>query len=225
MRDDSTMTHQRVSSIVILTYFLIALPLSGHAGDIQAGQNRADTCLGCHGIADYANAAPNYKVPKLGGQSAQYIKSALLAYRSGERDHGSMRANAFSLSDQEIENLAAYFASLTTIAPMPASSLEAAQTEQGDEKDTLLSSALSTCITCHGDKGQGMDNQPQNPVLAGQHASYIEQSLINYQTGKRSNPIMLGMAANLSRQQIKAVAAYYEQQTGLITPNLKGNTP
>lgn len=82
------------------------------AGDPAAGRYQAQTCLGCHGIADYANVYPTYKVPKLAGQHAQYIVAALQAYKDGARDHGTMRAQAHALSEQEMQDIAAWFASL-----------------------------------------------------------------------------------------------------------------
>ena len=77
-------------------------------GDAAAGKDRFYTCLGCHGIPDYANAYPTYHVPKIAGQHATYIESALKAYRSGARKHSTMRAQASSLSDQDIKDIAAY---------------------------------------------------------------------------------------------------------------------
>jgi cytochrome c553 len=82
------------------------------AGDIDKGKLTSYTCTGCHGIKFYKNAYPNYHVPRLGGQNEAYIVSALKAYRSGERSHSTMRAQAGSLSDQDIADIAAYFASL-----------------------------------------------------------------------------------------------------------------
>lgn len=82
-------------------------------GNPEAGRVKADTCLGCHGQPNYKNVYPTYSVPKLGGQHAQYLISALSAYRSGERSHTTMRAQASSLSDQDITDIAAYFSGLT----------------------------------------------------------------------------------------------------------------
>src|SRR5690606_41754331 len=62
------------------------------AGDPQAGQVKAETCMGCHGVPGYRNAYPQYRVPKLGGQHADYIVSALQAYQRGERAHSTMHA-------------------------------------------------------------------------------------------------------------------------------------
>lgn len=100
----------------ILTAFLfLAIFLAGpafSAGDPVAGKTKAYTCTGCHGIPGYNNIYPTYKVPKIGGQNYQYLVSALRAYRDGDRKHATMTLQAQALSDQEIEDVAAYFASL-----------------------------------------------------------------------------------------------------------------
>ena len=80
-------------------------------GDATAGRLKAETCLGCHAVTGYYNVYPTYHVPKLGGQSAGYIASALKAYRSGTRIHGPMQANASDLSDEDIADIAAFMAS------------------------------------------------------------------------------------------------------------------
>jgi cytochrome c553 len=80
-------------------------------GDPAAGRLKAETCLGCHAVTGYYNVYPTYHVPKLGGQSAGYIESALKAYRSGTRTHGPMQANASDLSNEDIADIAAFMAS------------------------------------------------------------------------------------------------------------------
>lgn len=77
-------------------------------GNAAAGQIKASTCMGCHGIPLYNNAYPTYRVPKIGGMNAQYIESALKAYRSGEREHPTMHAQAAPMSDQDIADIAAF---------------------------------------------------------------------------------------------------------------------
>ena len=89
---------------------LLAATGAQAAGDAEAGRLKANTCMGCHGIPAYNNVYPTYRVPKLGGQSATYITSALHAYKSGERPHKTMQGQAASLSDQDIEDIAAYLA-------------------------------------------------------------------------------------------------------------------
>ena len=89
------------------------LSMAAHAdGDVAAGKIKAYTCTGCHGIPGYSNVYPTYKVPKIGGQNYEYLTLALKAYRDGERDHPTMDLQAQALSEQDIEDVAAYFASL-----------------------------------------------------------------------------------------------------------------
>ncbi len=82
------------------------------AGDSAKGKILAYTCTGCHGVKYYMNAYPNYHVPRLGGQNEKYVISALKSYRAKERSHPTMQVQAGSLSDEDIANIAAYFASL-----------------------------------------------------------------------------------------------------------------
>ena len=81
-------------------------------GDPKAGEIKSYTCTGCHGIPGYNNAYPTYQVPKIGGQNYQYLVTALKSYRDGERAHPTMQLQASSLSDQDIQDISAYFASL-----------------------------------------------------------------------------------------------------------------
>lgn len=89
---------------------LLAAPAAQAAGDAAAGRIKASTCMGCHGIPKYNNVYPTYRVPKLGGQSAEYIAAALNEYKGGNRPHGTMHAQAASLSDQDIADIAAFLA-------------------------------------------------------------------------------------------------------------------
>jgi len=91
---------------------MMCVPQSFAAGNIEKGKLTAYTCTGCHGVKYYMNAYPSYHVPRLGGQNEKYIISALKAYRSKERSHPTMQVQAGSLSDQDIADVAAYFASL-----------------------------------------------------------------------------------------------------------------
>jgi len=80
------------------------------AGDAAAGVAKAQTCLGCHGVEHYVNVYPSYHVPKIAGQHEAYLIAALKAYRGKLRAHPTMQANAGLLTDQDIEDIAAYFA-------------------------------------------------------------------------------------------------------------------
>jgi len=90
---------------------MIPVQAAHAAGDIEAGEIKANTCTGCHGIPGYNNVYPTYKVPKIGGQNYEYLILALKSYRADERDHPTMSLQAQSLSDQDIEDISAYFAS------------------------------------------------------------------------------------------------------------------
>lgn len=90
-----------------------SITAAAHAeGDVEAGRYKSQTCLGCHGIPGYTNVYPTYHVPKLGGQNAEYIVSALQAYKNGQRPHPTMQSQATPLSSQDMQDIAAYFASI-----------------------------------------------------------------------------------------------------------------
>lgn len=95
--------------IVVLGAAVLAGTAQG-AGDPAAGREKAVTCIGCHGVPGYRNSYPSFRVPKLGGQHAAYLVSALKAYRDGQRDHQTMQAQARQLSEQDMQDIAAYFA-------------------------------------------------------------------------------------------------------------------
>lgn len=83
-------------------------------GDAAKGQMLTYTCQGCHGITGYKNAYPSYHVPRIAGQSAQYLASALNEYREGKRKHATMQAQAQSFSAQDIADIAAYLSTVKT---------------------------------------------------------------------------------------------------------------
>ena len=106
----------------LFTGLALALLLPGTsmaAGDAAAGKIKGYTCTGCHGIPGYKNIYPTYHVPRLGGQSAIYIETALKAYRSGERMHKTMNLHAQSLSDEDIADIAAWLASEAKMGEAP----------------------------------------------------------------------------------------------------------
>lgn len=99
-----------LSTLACLALLASAAPAFAK-GDAGKGKSLAYTCSGCHGIPDYKNAYPSYRVPKIGGQNEQYLVAALKAYQAGERNHPTMKAQAMSFSDQEIADIAAYLSS------------------------------------------------------------------------------------------------------------------
>jgi cytochrome c553 len=101
------------ASCLALALALTSLAAPAFAkGDIAKGKTLAYTCTGCHGIVEYKNAYPSYRVPKIAGQNEQYIIAALTGYKKHERNHPTMQAQAQSFSDADIANIAAYLASL-----------------------------------------------------------------------------------------------------------------
>ena len=90
-----------------LALALAALPAAAK-GDPENGKALFYTCTGCHGIEDYKNAYPTYRVPKVGGQNEQYLIGALTSYKKGERKHPTMQAQAQSFTEQEIADIAAW---------------------------------------------------------------------------------------------------------------------
>lgn len=81
------------------------------AGNAQTGRQLTYTCQGCHGVTGYKNAYPNYHVPKIVGQSPEYLVNALTEYKKGARKHPTMQAQAQSFSDQDIADIAAFLSS------------------------------------------------------------------------------------------------------------------
>jgi cytochrome c553 len=171
------------------------------AADAAKGKVQFYTCYGCHGIPSYKNAYPNYSVPKLRGQHAGYIISALTEYQKSERPHATMHAQAVTLTADDLANIAAYLQGPEPVKPSSATS--GAQPAQ-----------VATCAACHGANGLGVDAplDPKPPVLAGQYADYLEEALKAYRSGRRKNPVMGGMAQNLSDADIKSLAAYFSSQ-------------
>lgn len=103
----------RLKSILMAAVYGLALmagAVQAQEGDPVAGERLAATCLGCHGVQGSRNAYPSYRVPKIGGQNEAYLYNALRAYQSGERSHRTMQAQAAELTDQEMRDLAAFFA-------------------------------------------------------------------------------------------------------------------
>lgn len=97
---------------------LVGAPAAALAeGDPAAGEKKAYTCLGCHGVKHYVNSYPTYHVPRIAGQNAEYLQAALKAYRAGTRKHQTMQANAGLLTDQDIEDIAAWFAAQGSPSP------------------------------------------------------------------------------------------------------------
>jgi cytochrome c553 len=191
-----SMSYQWVRLVAVTLALTLAGPTQA-AGDAERGKLIGYTCLGCHGIENYKNVYPTYNVPKLVGQHAEYIVAALKSYRGKQRSHGTMYAQASSLSDQDMDDVAAYLAGAVLPAGAPATG-------------TAPQKVSELCSACHGANGVGITGD--YPTLAGQHADYLARALIEYQKGDRKNPIMGPFASQLSAADVKAIADYYAGQ-------------
>ena len=178
-------------------------PIANASGDVERGETLAYTCLGCHGIDGYRNAYPSFRVPKLGGLKAEYLVLALKGYRDGERKHTTMHAQASSMSDQDMQDLGAYFATLNSDT-----------VHEGGSQGVNLEAA-ATCVACHGQNGISVN--PSWPTLAGQHEDYLVHALNQYRNGERKQAVMAQMAVGLSDDDVRLLAKYYASLEGLET--------
>jgi cytochrome c553 len=164
------------------------------AGDKAAGETAGAACAGCHG-PDGVSGNPT--TPSLAGQDAQYVASALQAYKQGTRSDETMKGLAAALDDGAVKNLAAFYASKEPKPPNVRKPLTAEEWAQ-------------RCDRCHGNNGNSAD--PRLPALAAQRLDYLEKVLQDYRTGARKSPQMAAMSDVLTDQDITNVAAYYARQ-------------
>lgn len=178
---------------LVLSFFLsafLALPVS--AADIKAGEQKANHCASCHGQkGDSGNA----QWPNLAAQQTTYIVNQLAAFKAGNRVNPIMQSMAGHLTDEDVNDLAAYFSS----QPPAKAGGDPALAKSGEPKAGM-------CLGCHGAKAQG---NGQFPRLAGQHPEYIVRQLKAFKEGSRKNGPMQAITANLSEADFKALAAYF----------------
>ncbi|OQK15846.1 cytochrome C [Methyloprofundus sedimenti] len=161
------------------------------APDIAVGKEKAGMCFSCHGVDGNSK---NSNFPILAGQKPAYLVNQLRAFRDGTRENAMMQNMAANLTDQEINNLAAFFASVKSKSAGGDSELA----EKGKSKAPM-------CFGCHGDKAIGMGLTPK---LAGQYPAYLQRQLQAFKEGTRKNGPMSGIAKMLSDEDMKAVAEY-----------------
>lgn len=186
---------------------------SASAQNVAAGEKKVAMCIGCHGIPGYKASFPEvHQVPMISGQNAAYIAAALKAYRAGERKHPTMDSIGASLSDDDIQNIAAYYEQHGKGQPQVA--------RQAPEPSPRVKQILAekACASCHG-ADFNKTQMPEYPKLAGQHADYLAVALKAYQVEGnprvgRNNGIMVGMAKGLSKQDIQALAQYFASLPG-----------
>lgn len=177
------------------------------AGDAEAGKTKSAVCLACHGPD---GNSPNPIWPKLAGQHPTYIIKQLTDLKAGDRKDPLMSPMAAPLSEQDIQDLAAYFSSQTQSTGTAA----ADQVELGEKiyRAGNTASGVAACMACHGPTGIG--NPAANfPRVSGQHAQYVEKALKDFRSGTRANDaqkMMQGVAAKMTDAEIAAVAQYVQ---------------
>ncbi|GIU41569.1 c-type cytochrome [Shewanella algidipiscicola] len=181
------------------------------AGDAEAGKTKAIICSACHGV-DGNSMIDMY--PKIAGQQETYLKKQLhdlrqAAHTGGKegRNEPLMSPMAAGLSDQDIEDLSAFYASqsltMTEVKDVPALG---EQLYKGG--DTVR--GITACIACHGPNGKGSE-AAGFPAIAGQHANYIKIQLTKFHDSTRNNDLngmMQDVAKKLTSEDIEALAKY-----------------
>ncbi len=197
---------KKVLFAVSMISCVVAAPAMS-AGDAAAGQAKSGACAGCHG-ADGNSVAANF--PKLAGQHESYLLKQLQEFKSGKRKDATMNAMVAPLSEQDMADLAAYFASQKV---KPGKTAED-KLELGQKiyRAGNATSGVAACAACHSPTGGG-NPQAKFPALKGQHAEYVVKQLKDFRSGARTNDagsMMRGVAVKLTDAEIEAVAQYVQ---------------
>lgn len=205
---------------LVAVLFVASLGLSAHAGDPEAGERKAATCAACHG-QDGNNIMANY--PRIAGLGENYFIKQLHDFKSGARDNALMRSQVANLSDQDIKDLAAFYAA--QVPETGAADPEWVELGERLYRGGSIEDRIPACTGCHGPAGEGLDAAAW-PRLAGQNPVYTEEQLRAFRAAgrndlgdnivKRQNdgnsPDEIGMmqdiAARLSDTQIKALSSF-----------------
>ena len=178
------------------------------AGTAEAGQAKSVTCSACHGM-DGNSLNPEW--PSLAGQHEAYIVKSLQSFKSGARQNVLMSSMALPLTDEDMSDLAAYFAAQKPTGGVADPELVSAgeRLYRGGNKET----GVPACLACHGPTGRG-NPAAGWPSIAGQHATYSAGQLVAYRGKQRATDgdtqMMRNVAATLTDDEIKAVASYIQ---------------
>lgn len=177
------------------------------AGDAAAGQGKTAICAACHG-ADGNSAVGNF--PKLAGQNEKYLLKQLVEIKEGTRPVVEMTGMLNAMSEQDLADIAAYFASQN----VQIGAAKADLVEAGEKiyRGGIQSKGVAACTACHGPQGNGIASAGY-PQVGGQHAQYTETQLKNFRVEARDNDpgrMMRDIAAKLSDKEIQAVSSYIQ---------------
>ena len=186
---------------------LVAAASVNAAGNKDAGKTKSAACTACHGADGNSSIAAN---PKLAGQSEGYLLKQLLEFKSGKRANPTMSGMVAGLSEQDMADLAAYYASNKVKAGVADETL----VKRGEQiyRSGDASKGLSACIGCHGPAGEG-NSAAKFPALQGQHSDYTVSQLKIFSTGERANDagkMMQNIAGKMNPADMKAVASYIQ---------------
>ncbi|WP_022942549.1 c-type cytochrome [Psychromonas hadalis] len=174
-------------------------------GDIEAGKAKSVTCVACHG--DDGNS-PSNLYPKIAGQHKSYLAKQLTQFKNGERSDPIMIGMVAALSEQDIEDLAAYYASQTATPETVSPEVAAAGKNfymGGDKKR-----GIPGCTACHGPRGNGLE-LAKFPKISNQHPAYIKAQLEKFRSKARNNDpneMMVDIAAKLTDADIELLSQY-----------------
>jgi len=189
---------------------LEAIKMRSGPGNPAAGREKSQLCQGCHG--EFGNSTEPL-VPKLAGQYGKYIAKELRNYQAGVRTHQIMNAMAGTISDDDLADIAAYFASQPKMKGSGATENELGKKlfTKGD-----INRKMIACINCHGVTGKGLTpNTSMFPVLGGQQKEYLRKQLHNFRDVDRTNSpngIMNKVTSLLTDAEIDAIAEYLSER-------------
>jgi cytochrome c553 len=179
-------------------------PKAAPKPDLAKGQALAtQVCLACH-TADGSRGSPAN--PILGGQHPEYLIKQLAEFKSGKRKNAVMQGFAATLSEEDMRNIAFFYASKPA-KPGFAKNKDTVALGERIFRGGIASKGVPACAACHGPAGSGLP--VQYPRLAGQHADYTEAQMLAFRDGKRlNNAMMTGVAERMNDKEIKAVSDY-----------------
>ena len=186
-----------------------SIKLRSGSGDAVAGREKSQLCQGCHGEEGISLEGV---IPKLAGQYGKYISKELRNYQAGTRSHQIMNAMAATISDDDLADIAAYFASRPKMKGAGSNNeLGKKLFLHGDISRTMVA-----CVNCHGVNGKGLTpNTSMFPVIGGQQKDYIRGQLVNFRKSDRTNSpngIMNKITQKLTDDEIEALADYISGQ-------------
>ncbi len=188
---------------------LVSLPVFA-AGDANAGQAKVAICAACHG-ADGNSVVANW--PKIAGQHASYLERQLGLIKSGDREVPEMAGIVMGLSDQDMADIAAYYAGQKSKPGLTDAALLASGEQLYRAGNSLTD--VPACMACHGPAGEG-NPLAAYPAVAGQHSVYTEKMLEGFRAGSMwgeddaASKIMTDVTLRLTDAEIKAVASYMQ---------------